>query len=129
MRRIALLGLIVALAACNNDSTSPNGSAVGNYSLHTYNGALLPVDLGNGDILTSDQLQLSANGTYIDQAQFSNGGTQTEQGNWSITNNLIYFNDLTDGIQYTGSLSGNVLTESFQQVSGGASITEVYQKQ
>ena len=129
MRRIALLGLIVALAACNNDSTSPNGSAVGSYSLHTFNGAVLPVDVGNGDILTSDQLVLNANGTYVDQATFSNAPSQVEQGNWSISNNLISFDDLTDGIQYTGSLSGNVLTETFPPVGGGTSTTEVYQRQ
>ena len=128
MRRIALLGLIVALAACNNDSTSPNGSAVGNYSLHTYDGAVLPVQLDNGQILETDQLQLSANGTYIDQASFQDGSTITEQGNWSISNNLITFDDLTDGIVYNGSLSGDVLTESFPIVGGGSTI-EVYQRQ
>jgi hypothetical protein len=125
MRRILLVGLVVALAACNNDSTSPNGSAVGTYSLRTYNGATLPVNVGN-DILTSDQLVLNANGTYVDQATFQSGFTQTEQGNWSINNNLISFNDFTDGINYTGSLSGSVLTETFP-VNGGGTVTEVYQ--
>jgi hypothetical protein len=127
MRRIALLGLIVALAACNNDSTSPNGSAVGSYSLHTYNGATLPVQIGN-DVLVSDQLVLNANGTYTDQASFQSGFNQTEQGNWSISNNLITFQDFTDQLQYPGSLSGSVLTETFTD-NFGNSITEVYQRQ
>jgi len=127
MRRIALLGLIVALAACNNDSTSPNGSAVGSYSLHTYNGASIPVQVGN-DVLESDQLVLNSNGTYVDQASFQSGFTQTEQGNWSISNNLITFQDFTDNLIYTGSLSGTVLTETFPDTFGG-SITEVFQRQ
>lgn len=128
MRRIALLGLVaVALAACNNDSTSPNGTAIGTYDLVTVNGSNLPVDMGNG-VLTSDVLTLNSNGTYIDQATYSNASSQTEQGNWSISNNLISFNDITDGLSYTGSLSGTVLTETFN-VNGGGSVTEVYQRQ
>lgn len=123
------MGLVaVALAACNNDSTSPNGSAVGTYNLVTVNGSNLPVDFGNGDILTSDVLTLNSNGTYTDVAQFSQSGPKQENGNWSINNNLISFNDITDQLSYQGSVSGNVLTESFQ-VSGGGSVTEVYQRQ
>jgi hypothetical protein len=125
MRRFLLVGLIVALAACNNDSTSPNGSAVGTYSLRTYNGANLPVDFGGGVLLQSDVLTMNANGTYTDVAQFTDG-PRTEQGSWSINNNLITFNDFTDGISYTGSLSGSVLTETFPQ-TGGGTVTEVYQ--
>jgi hypothetical protein len=130
MRRIALLGLVaVALAACNNDSTSPNGSAVGSYTLITVNGSRLPVDFGNGNgAVTSDVLTLNANGTYTDQTVYNNSVTQTEQGNWSISNNLITFQDFTDQLTYTGSLSGNVLTENFN-VNGGGSVTEVYQRQ
>jgi hypothetical protein len=127
MRKLVVLGFLVALAACNNDSTSPNGSAIGSYSLRTYNGATLPVSVGSFALLSSDQLTLNANGTYIDQATYSDGSTQTEQGDWSISNNLITFQDITDNISYTGSLSGSVLTETFP-VQGGGSITEVYQR-
>src|SRR5436305_6038063 len=129
MRKIALLAAVIALAACNNDSTSPNGSAQGSYSLHTVNGNPLPFTFSDGSVLTSDQLTLNSNGTYIDVATFSNAGSSTEQGLWSINNNLITFEDQTDGITYTGSVSGSVLTETFNSngsVSG--SVTEVYQK-
>ena len=37
MRRIAVLLAVIALTACN-DATSPNGSAIGSYSLRTING-------------------------------------------------------------------------------------------
>jgi len=128
MRRIALLAAVVALAACNNDSTSPNGSAQGSYSLHTVNGNALPFTFSDGSVLVSDQLTLNANGTYVDVATFSNAGTATEQGLWSINNNLISFQDQTDNFSYQGSLSGSVLTESFPASRGSGSITEVYQK-
>jgi len=128
MRRIALLAALVALAACNNDSTSPNGSAQGSYSLHTVNGNPLPFTFSDGSVLVSDQLTLNANGTYVDVATFSNAGSATEQGLWSINNNLISFQDQTDNFSYQGSLSVSVLTESFPASRGSGSITEVYQK-
>ena len=128
MRRIALLAALVALAACNSDSTSPNGGAQGSYSLHTVNGNPLPFTFSDGSVLVSDQLTLNANGTYVDVATFSNAGTATEQGLWSINNNLISFQDQTDNFSYQGSLSGSVLTESFPASRGSGSITEVYQK-
>ena len=95
MRKIALLAAVIALAACNNDSTSPNGSAQGSYSLHTVNGNPLPFTFSDGSVLVSDQLTLNSNGTYVDVATFSNAGTATEQGLWSINNNLISFQDQT----------------------------------
>ena|SRR5438105_9013305 len=128
MRRIALLAAVVALAACNNDSTSPNGSVTGSYSLRTINGNPLPFTFSDGSVLVSDQLTLSSNGTYVDVATFSNAGTATEQGLWSINNNLITFNDQTDSFTYTGSVSGSVLTESFPSTHSSGSITEVYQR-
>jgi hypothetical protein len=128
MRRIALLAALVALAACNNDSTAPNGNPNGSYSLRTVNGNPLPFTFSDGSVLVSDQLTLNANGTYVDVATFSNAGTATEQGLWSINNNLISFQDQTDNFSYQGSVSGSVLTESFPASRGSGSITEVYQK-
>ena len=126
MRRIALLLAVVALAACNNDSTSPNGSVVGNYSLRTVNGNPLPYTFSDGSVLVSDQLTLNSNGTYTDVATFSNANPTPEQGYWSINNNLISFTDQVTNTSYTGSLSGSVLTETFALNSG--TLTEVYQR-
>jgi hypothetical protein len=128
MRRIALLAAVIALAACTNDSTSPNGSVIGSYSLRTINGNTLPYTFSNNDVLVSDRLTLNSDGSYFDVASFSNGQS-TEQGTWSINNNLITFNDQSDGITYSASLSGNVLTETFNNTGGiSGSVTEVYQK-
>ena len=71
---------------------------------------------------------LNSDGSYIDQAHFSNRQDSVEQGFWSINNNLITFNDQTDGINYTASLSGSVLTETFNNSGGGGSITEVFER-
>jgi len=129
MRKLVFLAAgLVALAACNNDSTSPNGSVTGTYSLQTVNGSSLPYTFSDGSVLVSDRLSLNSNGTYVDIATFSNSTTSTEQGLWSINNNLITFNDQTDGLQYTGSLSGSVLTESFQSSQFNGSVTEVYSR-
>jgi Lipocalin-like domain len=129
MRRIALLIAVIALAACNNDSTSPNGTVIGSYSLRTINGNTLPYTFSNSNVLVSDRLTLNSDGSYFDVASFSNSGQSTEQGTWSINNNLITFQDHTDGISYTASLSGNVLTETFPSNDGfSSSVTEVYQK-
>jgi len=129
MRRIALLAAIVALAACSNDATSPSVSLVGTYSLRTINGNPLPFTFSSGSVLVSDRLSLNADNSYVDIATFSNGSTSTEQGFWSSNNNVITFNDQTDNIQYTGSLSGSVLTEIFNNTGGfSGSVIEVYQK-
>ena len=127
MRRIALLLAVVALTACN-DATSPNGSPAGTYTLRTINGFSLPYTFSYGSVLISDQLVLDSDGRYIDQARFSNAPDVIEQGFWSINNNLITFNDETEGINYTASLSGNVLTETFNNSGGGGSITEVFER-
>jgi len=128
MRRIALFMAMIALAACN-DATSPNGSAVGTYSLRTINGSNLPYTFSDGSVLVSDQLVLNANGTYTDQANFSNAGSIVENGFWSINNNLITFDDQSDGINYTASLSGTVLTETFNNSGiGSGSVTEVFER-
>ena len=129
MRKIALILAVFALAACNNDSTSPNGSVVGSYSLRTVNGSNLPYTFSDGSVLVADQLTLNSNGTYVDIASFSNSTSSTEQGFWSISNNLITFNDQTDAINYTASVSGSVLTETFNNNGNfSGSVTEVYQR-
>jgi hypothetical protein len=128
MRRIAILAAVFALAACNNDSTSPTVSLTGNYSLRTVNGSSLPVTLLDGSILTSDVLTLFNDGTFTDNAQFSDGTVEVEQGFYSANNGSINFQDLNSNFTFAGSLSGAVLTEIIP-VSGGSSLTEVYVKQ
>ena len=130
MRKLILLLGVISLAACNNDSTSPNGNVTGTYTLRTVNGNPLPYTFSDGSVLVSDHLSLNSDGSYQDVATFNNG-SRNETGFWSINNNLITFNDQTDpgNLSYNGSVSGSVLTETFpDQSQFNASITEVYQK-
>ena len=69
-----------------------------------------------------EDLTLGIDGSYQDLVTFSDGTSQQELGVYSVSNNLITFSDQTDGITYTGSVSGSVLTSS----SNG--FTSVYQK-
>lgn len=125
LRFLPILAAAFTLAtACNaNDATSPTTSIAGTWSLRTLNGATVPVNLGS-TTLVGEQLTLNNDGSYNDIASYSNGTTFQEVGFYSVSNNLITFNDQTDGIQYTGSISGNVLTE----VSSNGQFTSVFQK-
>src|SRR6185437_7405997 len=100
MRRIALLAALFALAACNNDSTSPTVSLTGNYSLRSVNGISLPVSFNDGSTLTSDVLTLFNDGTFTDNAQFSDGTVEVEQGFYSANNGSINFQDLNSNFTF-----------------------------
>lgn len=123
MRRIAVLMLVLAMAACSdNNATAPSAAITGTYTLRTVNGSPLPVTFSDGSVLTSDQVSLFADGTFTDNAKFSDGSASTEQGFWSAVNGSITFQDANSNFTFQGSVSGNVLTE----ISNG--ITEVFEK-
>jgi hypothetical protein len=123
LRLVTLVMLTSGLVACTSDSTSPNGSIVGTYSARSINGFPLPYALSSSVALTSDILTLNSDGTYTDMAQYSDGTARIQRGFFTNTNGSITFDDRTDGLTYTGSVSGNVLTEF--TVDGS---TIVYQK-
>ncbi len=114
MRRILMLfGLALTLVSCT-DATGPNGSVVGTYNLRTVNGNQLPYTFpSNGVTVTSETKTLNADGSYIVLARLADGRTSEERGIYFLNNNFIQFEDQTDGLNYDGSISGSVLTESF----------------
>jgi hypothetical protein len=118
----AAVALAAAAACNNNDAVSPSGSVVGTWNLRTLNGSPLPVAIGSRTVLNAEQLSLNSDGSYSDIASYSDGSSFTEVGFYDVNNNLITFQDQTDGISYTGSISGNVLTEN------NGSFTGVYQR-
>ena len=76
----------------------------------------------------SSTLTISSNGNYNEVVTLRPLGAAsntifTETGTWSFTNGVVTFNDQTDGITYTGSISGNSLTEN----TGG--FVSVYARQ
>ena len=126
------VAMLVAAAACgSNDSTSPPLGASGTWSLQTINGTALPVTIGSGSqavSVVSSTLTISSNGNYNEVVTLRPLGAAsntifTEIGTWSFTNGVVTFNDQTDGITYTGSISGNSLTEN----TGG--FVSVYARQ
>jgi len=101
---------------------------VGTYTLLTINGYQLPFTFSNGPVLISDQLVLNSDGSYVSSWHFSNRPDVVEEGSWSIDNNLITFNDETDGVNYTGSLSRDVLIETIMSgASSSGSVTLVFE--
>jgi hypothetical protein len=114
MRRIALAALAMSMttmAGCSSlDATSPRGSVEGTYSLVRLNGQVLPYTFSSGLTLTSDDLTLYRDGTFMDVSRYSSGSTHTQQGYYTDTNGSLYF-EPTSGSPYQGSVSGTVLTE------------------
>jgi len=125
MRRstITIVALAIGLAACNDsNAVGPTANVAGLYSLRAINGTNLPVTFSNGRTLVSDVLTLNVDGTFSDDAQFSDGSVVVEQGFYSNNNGAIDFTDRDTGQTFSASLSGTILTEFV----GG--LTEVYQR-
>ena len=125
MRRstITIVALAIGLAGCNDsNAVGPTASVAGLYSLRTINGTNLPVTFSNGRTPVSDVLTLNVDGTFSDDAQFSDGSVVVEQGFYANNNGAIDFTDRDTGQTFSASLSGTILTEFV----GG--LTEVYQR-
>ena len=109
MRRLAMFALAGTLAACNLDSTGPNGSVEGTYQLRTINGQNLPYTFSSGLRLVSDDLTLFGDGTYEDVSRYNDGSTDVDEGDYTNYNGAITFYSTT-GFVYQGSVSRDVLT-------------------
>ena len=122
MRRLVMLALASTLAACSTDSTGPNGSVTGTYTLRTIDGQPLPYTFSSGLRLTSDQITLMTDGTYQDVSRYSDGSSFVDEGDYTSYNGAVTFYS-TSGETYQGSISRDVLT----QILNG--YTQVFQRQ
>lgn len=122
MRRLVMLALASTLAACSTDSTGPNGSVTGTYTLRTIDGQPLPYTFSSGLRLTSDQITLMTDGTYQDISRYSDGSSFVDEGDYTSYNGAVTFYS-TSGETYQGSISRDVLT----QILNG--YTQVFQRQ
>lgn len=126
MKRILVPLLAATLtfgAACVSDATSPGVSIMGNWTLRTLNGQSLPVQTAVNTTVTDERRTLHSDGSYDDIVYYSDGNSSSEFGYYTISGNSITFTDQTDNnFQYTGSISGNVLT------TFDGNFTSVYQK-
>jgi hypothetical protein len=126
MRRLSkawlAIAVVLAAGACgsDNNSTSPIVGASGTWSLQAINGSALPVTLGSGSqalAVLGSTLTISANGNYNEVVTVRVAGdatntTLTEFGTWTFANGVVTFNDQSDGIIYTGTVTDNTLTEN-----------------
>ena len=111
LRRLVMLALAcTTMVACSVDSTGPNGSVAGTYTLRRINGQNLPYTLPSGRQLVSDQLTLYRDGTYEDVSQYSNASSTFDEGDYTNENGAVTFYS-TSGDTYQGSVSGSVLTQ------------------
>jgi hypothetical protein len=131
---IGLLVLPLMLGCGTTDSTAPNNGAIaGTWDLRSVNGTnlpyVVPTSSTTSNAITTSVLTLSNDGTYnevttIEQHDGNTSSTTsvTELGTWSAVNGFVTFDDQTDGLSYTGSISGNTLTETY------GSYTSVYSR-
>jgi hypothetical protein len=117
-----MLALAGTLAACSTDSTGPNGSITGTYTLRTIDGRPLPYQFSSGLFLTSDQIILRTDGSYEDVSRYSDGSSFVDEGDYTSYNGAVTFYS-TSGDTYQGSISRDVLT----QVLNG--YTQVFQRE
>jgi hypothetical protein len=125
MRRItiAITVFAVTLSACNDSNpVGPTAAVAGQYSLRAINGTPLPVTFSSGATLVSEVLTLNNDGTFSDDAQFSDGSVAVEQGFFVNNNGALDFTDRDTGETFSASLSGTILTEFVR------GLTEVYQR-
>ena len=85
MRRLVMFALAGTLAACSVDSTGPNGSVAGNYTLRRINGSRCPYTFSSGLRLTSDQLTLHSDGTYQDVSRYDDGSSSSTRATTRAT--------------------------------------------
>ena len=125
MRRLvmlALAGTLAAAAACSSDSTGPNGSVAGTYSLRTIDGQPLPYTFSSGLRLMSDQITLFSDGTYEDVSRYDDGSSFVDDGNFTSYNGAVTFYS-TSGDTSQGSSSRDVLTQIYN------GYTQVFQRE
>jgi len=135
MRKIArslfFLAALAVLPACG-DSTGPNRTVTGNYSLISVNGVLVPVTFSVEQFftlrITAGTLTLNSDNTFSASATYeqtpAGGGpkttnTETCTGTYTMNGNTVTFTEATGtgancGGVYTGTWDGeNTLTVEF----------------
>lgn len=140
MRRLAGSALLVMLAACGGDSTGPNASIAGSYTLQTVNGVNVPAvvfqDTQEKDELTGGNISLNTNKTWtgVLTARITDLTSSTSQtfnapanGTYTSSGGTITLTDAVDGSQLTGSIGGGTLTIS-GDIGVGAVITLVFKR-
>ena len=111
MRRLAMFALAGTLAACNLDSTGPNGSVAGTYELRRINGQELPYTFSTGRRLIQEDVILYEDETYEGVSRYSDGSVYVDEGEYTNYNGaLTFYSALDPSFIYQGSVSRDILT-------------------
>ncbi len=119
MRRLLVALALTALVAACGDSTSPNNSPVGLWTLTSFNGQAPPTlfDQTSTEALyiTGSTLTVNANGTFSEAVSWRQTSTTapdttgTDTGTWTIQGNTMTFTSTQ--ATYTGTFQGSTITE------------------
>lgn len=126
MRRLILaLGAVSLLACGGSDSTGPDGSIVGSYSLQTVNGNNLPwrflvvgndwaeITGGSGNINNGGTYSITFNYRVMETGQTTTF-SETSIGTYVQNGNAVAFRDQTDGSTVSGTVTGSQISVTDQ---------------
>ncbi len=127
MKRMTVLALIaVCAAACGSDTTSPAATAVGTWSLSTFDGVALPVTLSQNaagkEEFTDDTFTLTSGLTYVETGHVRTTPTngtpvvtaQGDVGIYAFANGAVTFTSTAGNGVETGGIDGSKMTIIFQ---------------
>lgn len=122
MRRLILaLGAVLLLACGGSDSTGPDGSIVGSYTLQTVNGNNLPwrflvfgndwaeITGGSGNINNGGTYSLTFNYRVMESGQTTTF-SETSIGTYVQNGNAVTFTDQSDGSSASGTVTGSQIS-------------------
>jgi len=140
MRTLIGSVLLATLVACGGDSTGPNASVAGNYTLRTVNGSNVPAvvfqDAQEKDEVTAGNINLNADKTWsgslsarvtIPSSGVSSTTTVPANGTYTTNGGAITLTDAADGSQLVGTVGGGTLTIG-GDIGIGVVITLVFKR-
>lgn len=134
--KLALTGLVVAMAACGGDGAGTTGptptSIAGTYQLQTFDGEALPativdvpdlkVEILSGNFILASNFTFTTSATFrITESGQVSTETETSPGTYAVTGSTVTFTYTAGGTD-TGTISGNTLTLT------GEGFTAVFKK-
>lgn len=145
MRKSLLAALVVILVACGGDKATGPQSVVGSYTLRTVNGANPPgavyqdaqqklevldgtINLAAGNTWSGTLGARLTDFTVTPNQVTSYPGLPLNGGTYTLNGSAVTLNDPTEGLTFTGTVSGGTLNLSVDLIGLGQLTTLVYSK-